>query len=253
MKKPAALEKPPSKWMMLGTGVLGFAVFAALLGAFYYNRVPDWSPADIEAPGLRDENPRPWVEEAGFNLPPVGSLPSLQSAMRDNAALRDKVIAFSQKTEGDLFANYRQADADVTTILLLWAGANLSARGKTRDGYDPRVDAFLRRVFDMGGLEPMRHNPRLGRDPWPRLFAYYKMRLIAQTPGGGAPFARGVSYDLRTDRISARGGLDRRFFADFAAFSRAEDNAGALRRNLLQYIEAAAPELADQAASALSQ
>lgn len=244
MKKPPAPDTPPSKLAAIGAGIIGLATFAGLFAGFNYNRAPEYGFEEISAPGLEDKTPRPWVEEKGFNLPPVGSLPSLQTAMQSNASLRAAVMAFSEKDDAQIFADYKQTDAQIAVILLGWADANET--GRTGEGIDARVDTFLRRAFEMPGLEPVLNNPRLGRDPWSRLFGYYKARLIAQTPGGQAPFTGGVVYDVGNDRLLARGGLNRAFFAEFGAFIRGRPDAATYRDNLLTYINVARPALAAQ-------
>lgn len=240
MKKPTLPIKKSSPLAVLAAGIAGLVIFVAIFVGFYHKETPVWQPQEIAqspAETAETKEEEAWRSERGFNLPPIGQLPSLQSAMDDNKVLRDKVRAFSEKDDAAIFANYAQTDADITAILLLWAGADLSQTARTAEGLDPRVDRFLRRVFVLGGLEPIVNNPRLGRDPWPRLFAYYKIRLIAQTPGGQAPFRNGLSYDMGRDRlIVTDGGLSRSFFSAFGAFLKTQPNAARFRANLITYL-----------------
>ncbi len=240
MMKPTLPIKKSSPFAVFAAGIAGFVIFVALFIGFYHKKTPDWQQQDIvmvEDKAVASPEPEEWRSERGFNLPPVGRLPSLQSAMKDNKALRDKVQAFSEKDDAAIFANYAQTDSDITAILLLWAGADLSQTVRTEEGLDPRVARFLRRAFSLGGIEPIVNNPRLGRNPWPRLFAHYKVRLIAQTPGGQAPFEEQLLYDMKRDRISVeKGGLSRSFFSSFGAFLRSQPNAARFRANLLGYV-----------------
>ncbi len=240
MKEPVLPPpKKPSLFATIGAGIVGLVIFAAIFMGFYRNEPIPSQPVVTTAEPLEVPPAPDWVDETGINLPPVGSLPSLQQAMRTNPDLRRRVEQFGKKTEGVLFARYRETDADITAILLLWAGANLSDSAKTREGIDGRVDTFIRRVYMLGGLEPITNHHRLGGNPWPRLFAYYKVRLMAQTKGGQGPFAGTLVYSIGNDRITLENGrLNRRFFSDYGAFLRTQPDAAQLRANLLAYVKA---------------
>lgn len=242
MKEPTLPEKETSVFAAIGAGIAGLLVFVALFAGFYRDETPAWDGARMEAPALANNPPADgpdWTQERGLNLPPLGALPSLQTAMRNNPALRRLVDDFSKKDDAAIFAGYRQTDADIANILLLWAGADLTDTALTREGMDGRIALFLRQAYLLGGLESVVNNPRMGRNPWPRLFAHYKARLIAQTPGGQMPFTKGVRYDIGSDRLALNeGGLSRAFFAQFGAFIRSQPDAAAYRANLLAYVNA---------------
>lgn len=251
---------PPKKnspFAMIGAGVIGLALMAALLIGFHGEDLPVAFP-EMERTGppppILEREPAPeWVNQSGINLPPIGTLPSLQAAAQGNPLLQRALDEFAKKDDAELFANYARTDADITAILLLWAGVDLDRGGRTMEGIDSRVDLFLRRAYGLTMGAPLRNHPRLGRDPWPRLFAQYKARLIAQAAGGAAPFTGTLRYNSARDRvILEKGGLNRRFFNDFGRFVRSRPNADALRNNLLAYIRAVDPALLERDAQTLA-
>lgn len=220
--------------------VMGYAMLSGQGGGFFssFQSAEDsyWENRTIESTWTEREYLN---EEGDINLPPAGRLPSLQQAMRENPALRAKVNEFSQRDEAYLFANYAQADADVATILLLWGGADVNNTSKSSEGMDNRVERFLRAVFQESG--PLTNNPRMGKNPWPRLFLHYKLRLIAQTAGGKAPFEGELRYDTARDRIMMEGRLSKDFFQDFGAFLKSRSDPEPFRNNLVYYVDQIRP------------
>lgn len=252
MTEPTLPEKKTSPFAMIGAGIAGVAILVFLLVGFHQDDLPVVPTILVEntgppPPTIEAAPPPPWVNQTGINLAPLGNLPSLQTAAEGNPVLQRALSEFAAKDDAQLFANYARTDADITAILLLWAGADLDQGGMTYDGTDRRVALFLQRVYGLPIAAPTRNHPRMGRDPWPRLFAQYKVRLIAQTKGGAAPFTGTLRYLSGSDRIELEnGGLNRRFFADFGKFVRGQPNADALRNNLLSYVRAVDPSLLDK-------
>lgn len=243
MTEPVRPLKKNSPLAVIGAGIAGLLIFIALVTGFHGDSLspvvfPDVNYETAPPPVLEADPPAPWVNQSGINLPPMGNLPSLQTAAQQNPILQRALDEFSAKNDAQIFADYARTDADITAILLLWAGADLDRGGRTRDGVDTRVAIFLRRVYGLSSGAPILNNPRLGDNPWPRLFSHYKVRLIAQTKGGSAPFTGTLRYDVGRDQVMLEnGGLNRRFFSDFGRFIRTQKNSAALRRNLLSYVD----------------
>lgn len=258
MTEPSLPPSRNSPFAVIGAGIVGLVLLVALLVGFHGDDLPVILPSleqtEAVPPPPLEHPPAPrWADESGINLPPLGTLPSLQTAARTNPTLRRALNEFSQKSDAELFADFARTDADITAILLLWAGADLDRSERMRDGTDRRVAVFLQRVYGLSTGASVANHPRLGRDPWPRLFAQHKVRLIAQAKGGSAPFTGTLRYNIARDRVELQGGgLNRRFFADFGNFVRGRRNADALRNNLLSYVRAIDASLLERDAQTAS-
>lgn len=203
---------------LVGAGaVLAFILIWSFGGGFFFVQQEDWTPK-------------------GISLAAVGEIPPLHEAIKNNEALRAKVEDFSAKDEAFLFVNYRQVDEDIATILLLWAGVDLSQTGKTEEDVDRRVDAFLRKAHGLSSDDLLIGEPLLGKNPWIRWLGYFKSRLLIQAAGQRI-YDGGASYDYRNDKIYVQGKLSEDFFEGFTAFVKQQREPKPYINNLLVFID----------------
>lgn len=180
------------------------------------------------------------------DLAPAGFLPSLQTVMRDNAALRRRVQDLSEREAAYVFVQYKAVDREIASILLLWGGADLTVKpgqetgiahrvGSTRS-MDPRVAQVLRRIYGFGAGEPIAGHPLAGDTPWEDFFSHCRVRLLAQI-AGDAVFDAPVLYDVARDSLSVQGRLSQDFFEGFTAFVQSQPNPRPYVMNLLTFVD----------------
>ncbi len=179
----------------------------------------------------------PWQSSGMPDLAATGELPQLSIAMDADPALEERVRALANRDEGWLFANFRDVDIEIVSILLMWSQADMSSAAKTREGLDSRIDTFLRKIYGFGPDDYILGDPLVGTDPWVRWFNHYKPRLLIQTAAQRV-YDRGVVYDPVEDRMLITGDLSQWFLKDFRVFLEQQPDPAPFLNNFLAFVNA---------------
>jgi hypothetical protein len=178
----------------------------------------------------------PWTLSSLPNLAATGDLSSLTDVMENNSILRDRVKALGNKDEGYIFTNYREVDKEISAILLMWAGADMTKAVRTNEGLDLRVDTFLRKIYGFGPDDLIVGDPLTGDNPWVRWFNHFKPRLLIQMAGSRV-YDGDITYDPVRDRMAIDARLSPSFFNDFTAFVAQQPKPAPYINNLLAFID----------------
>ncbi len=177
------------------------AVLIILIGVLWFiNRPPTENAANEDLP---------------FTIRAMGGLPSLEDAVRDNGALRDRVKTIIAYDDAFLFVNYKQINEEITNILFLWIGLKPAQVNKI--GRQKSVELLLRQTYNFPKDEPIYNNPIIGDRPWANLFNMMKAKILMQ--GNAYKIYDGNSYyNSITDRMVIEGELSEGFLKGFADF-----------------------------------
>ena len=175
-------------------------------------------------------------QELPLTIPAIGLFPPLDQAMSENRSLRSRVERVTSYDEGYLFANYRQVNSEIADILFLWSGMTPELI-KQKDGQE-LVEIFIRRLHNLPYNEPVYNNPFIGENPWPQLFARFKVQLLMQ--GNAHKVYEGTAYyHSLDDRMVIEGEISKKFVSAFGKFlqSKPEEERRRFINNFLSFIE----------------
>lgn len=198
-------------------GILGSLCLVLLL--VYFNRAPENA--------ARPDQP--------FNISAFGTLPDLNEAMRENGRINSIVQNLLSYDEAFLFANYKEVNSDMASLMFLWAG--ISQKQLSDIGAQRAIAIFIRRAYALPDDEPIIGNPLLERNPWGDLFNRFKAQILMQ--GQGHKIYDGLAYfDNETNQMVIRGDLSKSFMNDFAVFldTQSPDLRRRTLNNLLLFI-----------------
>lgn len=169
-----------------------------------------------------------------LNLPAIGLMPDLKTAMKRNADLRQRVDLLMTYDTMSLFTNYREVNSLVSEIIFLWSGITLTQM-QTMNA-NQAIEFFLRKAYGLSPDRPIKNNPYLGSKPWPTQFNRMKARLLMMGQGRGV--YEGVAYfDSEAGRMIVNASLSPRFLKEFKRFLDTQSDAKRFRNNLLVFVD----------------
>ncbi len=154
-----------------------------------------------------------------LSIPAMGNLDDLDSAMKKNGELHQKVKELLSYDEAYLFVNYTQVDSLVTHIMFLWIG--MTSKEIEENDRQVLVETFIRRAYNLPEDEPIKNSPFLKKRPWSDLFQQIKARLLMQ--GQGHKVYNGVAYyNSENDKMVVEGELSQSYVEGFAEFVKSQ-------------------------------
>lgn len=168
------------------------------------------------------------------NLPAIGLIPDLKTAMRSSGDLHSRVDLLMTYDDMRLFANYREVNSLVSEIIFLWSGLSLEELKKMNA--NQAIEFFLRSAYGVSPDRPIKNNPYLGKRPWATQFNRIKARLLMM--GQGKNIYDGKAYfDSSLIRMSVEGNLSDKFVKEFARFLKSQKDPKNYRNNFLIFID----------------
>lgn len=168
----------------------------------------------------------------------IGLIPTLETAMERDQALKERILFLCQKPAMELFTDIDTVNDHVAIILFGWAGVDFENPPQQKEqGLNPFVEFFLRKAYVVPDNQPISNNPMLGQDPWPRLFNHFKSRLLSQC-GADSVFTGPVSYTSFNDYLRIEGDISPEFINRFNNFLGNQPNPRPFTLNFLAFINA---------------
>ena len=162
-----------------------------------------------------------------------GYIADLDIVMKENDTLRRQVKKIWSYQRNELFFDYPKINNEIVEIIFRWSGLDDKQLAEMKTG--EAVEYFLRRAYGMSQDEIFKNNPRLGKNPWPRMFNRYKVRLLMQGAGKEI-YDNYAVYNTQRDQMEIEGDLSKGFIREFETFVSARPDRDKYVNNLISFI-----------------
>ena len=174
------------------------------------------------------------VTDLELNLPAIGEMPDLKTAMRKSSDLRQRVELLMTYDTMTLFTNYREVNSLVSEIVFLWSGLTLKQLNTMNA--NQAIEFFLRKAHGLSPDRPIQNNPYLGEKPWSTQFNRMKARLLIMGQGKGIYDGRAY-FDDSKRRMVIEAPLSKKFLKEFKKFLDNQKEAKRFRNNFLVFVD----------------